>query len=70
MFTEYQISWRVAYTNNTFMNRTVGANKRRQTVTGLDPQLYYEFKVTGRTQKGWGETATVEVYTMSNRSES
>ncbi|WAQ96469.1 SDK-like protein [Mya arenaria] len=63
----YKVLWRVAGSDDPFENRTVGAGERKQTMVNLQTQAYYEFQVTGRTQKGWGETATVEVFTMSDR---
>ena len=37
-------------------------------VENLQRQAYYAFGVTAKTRFGWGETASVDVYTMENRS--
>lgn len=62
------MSYKLRDSADDYANVTVDASVRKYTVTDLQRQAYYEFLVTAETSSGWGESASVEVFTMNNRS--
>ena len=69
IITGYMVSYKLRDSGDPLINSTVlSANTTRYTVGNLQREAYYEFRVTAQTRLGWGETASVEVYTMVNRS--
>lgn len=43
-------------------------NTKNFTVGNLQSMAHYEFRVVAKTNHGWGEMASVLVFTMTNRS--
>ena len=63
------VSYRLRDSGDIFTNSsTLTPAVKIYTVNGLQRQAHYEFRVVASTTKGWGETAVVEVFTMTNRS--
>ncbi|XP_035260908.1 protein sidekick-1 isoform X3 [Anguilla anguilla] len=64
----YQIAYRLdASDPNKFTTVEVGSNARQFTVTGLAPESAYVFRVSARTQQGWGLPEEAVVITTERR---
>ncbi|KAJ8246101.1 hypothetical protein GJAV_G00263660, partial [Gymnothorax javanicus] len=64
----YQISYRLdASDPNKFTTVEVGSTARQFTVTGLSPESAYIFRVSARTQQGWGLPEEAVVITTERR---
>ncbi|KAL4624411.1 protein sidekick-1-like [Arapaima gigas] len=64
----YQIAYRLdASDPNKFTTVEVGSNTRQFTVTGLTPESAYIFRVSARTQQGWGQPEEAVVITTERR---
>ncbi|XP_066545960.1 protein sidekick-1 [Amia ocellicauda] len=64
----YQIAYRlVASDPNKFITVEVGSNARQFTVTGLSPESAYVFRISARTQQGWGQPEQAVVITTEKR---
>ncbi|KAJ8383065.1 hypothetical protein SKAU_G00038430 [Synaphobranchus kaupii] len=64
----YQIAHRLNSTNsNAAAVELLRPSARRYTVTGLEPERVYVFRVTAQTRKGWGEVAEALVITTEKR---
>ena len=61
------VSYKLRDSQDDYVNSST-LSIRTYTVGNLQRQAYYEFRVTAKTNLGWGETASVEVFTMVNRS--
>ena len=69
IITGYMVSYKLRDGLEPYQNSSVLSNVTTSyTVGDLQREAYYEFRVTAKTRLGWGETASVEVYTMVNRS--
>ena len=69
IITGYMVSYKLRDGLEPYQNSSVLSNDTASyTVGNLQREAYYEFRVTAKTRLGWGETASVEVYTMVNRS--
>ncbi|KAL3875338.1 hypothetical protein ACJMK2_033296 [Sinanodonta woodiana] len=69
IITNYMVSYREKYNTSQWTNSpALTPSIREYTVTNLKRETYYIFNVTAKTLQGWGETASVEVYTMIDRS--
>ncbi|KAG9337888.1 hypothetical protein JZ751_027540 [Albula glossodonta] len=65
----YQITYRLNSTNsNTAVVELLNPSAREYTVSGLEPELVYVFRVTAQTRKGWGEASEALVITTEKRS--
>uniref|UniRef100_A0A8C9R8X8 Sidekick cell adhesion molecule 1 n=1 Tax=Scleropages formosus TaxID=113540 RepID=A0A8C9R8X8_SCLFO len=64
----YQIAYRLdASDPNKFTTVEVGSNARQFTVTGLIPESAYIFRISARTQQGWGQPEEAVVITTERR---
>ncbi|XP_036384090.1 protein sidekick-1 isoform X2 [Megalops cyprinoides] len=64
----YQIAYRLdASDPNKFTTVEVGSNARQFTVTGLTPESAYIFRISARTQQGWGLPEEAVVITTERR---
>ncbi|KAJ8372867.1 hypothetical protein AAFF_G00276400 [Aldrovandia affinis] len=64
----YQIAYRLdASDPNKFTTVEVGSNARQFTVTGLTPESAYVFRISARTQQGWGLPEEAVVITTERR---
>nr|XP_015215986.1 PREDICTED: protein sidekick-1 isoform X1 [Lepisosteus oculatus]XP_015215987.1 PREDICTED: protein sidekick-1 isoform X1 [Lepisosteus oculatus] len=64
----YQIAYRLAASDpNKFITVEVGSNARQFTVTGLAPESAYVFRISAKTQQGWGSPAQAVVITTEKR---
>ncbi|KAK3593323.1 hypothetical protein CHS0354_031382 [Potamilus streckersoni] len=68
IITNYMVSYREKGNTSQWINSPpLTPSIREYTVTNLKRETYYIFNVTAKTLQGWGETASVEVYTMIDR---
>ena len=66
----YMVSFKLRGSQEPYVNSSVlSSDTLTYTVGNLQREAYYEFRVKAKTRLGWGESASVEVYTMVNRSE-
>ncbi|KAL4239205.1 Protein sidekick-2 [Mactra antiquata] len=69
IITGYMVAYKLRDSPDNYVNSSSLSPKTLNfTVGNLQRQAYYEFRVTAKTTLGWGETASVEVFTMTNRS--
>lgn len=66
----YQIAYRLdASDPNKFTTVEVGSTAQQFTVTGLSPESAYVFRISARTQQGWGQPEEAVVITTERRGE-
>ena len=69
IITGYMVTYKLKNGIEPYQNSSVLTNDTTSyTVENLQREAYYTFGVTAKTRFGWGETASVDVYTMENRS--
>ena len=71
VISSYRVSYREksAPPSYAIVDDKLGPARRQFEVNDLTVMTSYVFSVTARTHLGWGTVATVEVYTIVNRSE-
>ena len=69
VITGYRVTYGLLSSVIKMSDDSVSASRRHYRVTALSPYQQYLFTVTAKTQSGWGDEASVVVYTTSYRSE-
>ncbi|XP_053386774.1 protein sidekick-1-like isoform X2 [Mercenaria mercenaria] len=69
IITGYMVSYKLRDSPGEYADSSIlSSNTLNYTVDSLHRESFYEFRVKAKTTLGWGETASVEVITMVNRS--
>ncbi|XP_015923362.1 protein sidekick isoform X2 [Parasteatoda tepidariorum] len=63
----YRVSYRLYNSNEEEIVKELAPTERTLKVLNLQPDTYYMFSLTAKSNEGWGKTAHVKVFTTNNR---